>query len=66
MGGGIEGGEKSYSPHPPLPTKGYQNNLITASGQMGQVQFTTIFFIGGDTNAFLGIVKLIQTQSIVE
>lgn len=53
-------------PSPPLHPEGYQNNLILASDQTGQVQFTTIFFSGGNRNSFIGIIKLIQAESIVE
>ena len=56
----------SGSPHPPLLTESYQNKLILASDQTGQVQFTTNFLNGGNVNSFTGIIKLIQTESIVE
>lgn len=53
-------------PPPPLRPEGFQNNLILASDQTGQVQFTTIFFNGRNRNSFIGIIKLIQAESIVE
>lgn len=56
----------SCSPHPPLPTGGYQNTPILANDQTGQVQFTTIFFNGENVNSFISIITLIQAESIVK
>lgn len=37
-----------------------------ASDQTGQVQLIIIFFNGGNINTFIGIIKLIQAESIIE